>query len=109
MPISGNDQYLAEHRLRVKSILYYVVRDCRFSPSLVSDANAVEIIHNRIVINVYNNPIVICDVSSKNPNVLFELGLRLAFDKATIVVKDDVEIIILTPRQQKRQLRTATA
>jgi len=39
--------------------------------------------------NLYNNPIVICDVSSKNPNVMFELGLRLAFDKPTIIIKDD--------------------
>jgi hypothetical protein len=25
----------------------------------------------------------------KNPNVMFELGLRLAFDRATIIIKDD--------------------
>src|SRR5438046_115686 len=37
----------------------------------------------------YRNPIVVCDVSGKNPNVMFELGLRLAFDKPTIIVKDD--------------------
>ncbi len=30
-----------------------------------------------------------CDVSGKNPNVMFELGLRLAFNKPTIIVKDD--------------------
>lgn len=32
---------------------------------------------------------VVCDVSGKNPNVMFELGMRLAFDKPTIIVKDD--------------------
>ena len=32
---------------------------------------------------------VVCDISAKNPNVMFELGLRLAFDKPTILVKDD--------------------
>lgn len=30
----------------------------------------------------------ICDLSSKNPNVLFELGIRQAFDKPTVLVKD---------------------
>jgi hypothetical protein len=35
------------------------------------------------------NPIVVCDVSGKNPNVMFELGMRLAFDKPTIIVKDE--------------------
>ena len=28
-------------------------------------------------------------ISAKNPNVMFELGLRLSFDKPTIIVKDD--------------------
>jgi hypothetical protein len=32
---------------------------------------------------------VIGDVSCKNPNVMFELGMRLAFDKPTIIIKDD--------------------
>jgi hypothetical protein len=32
---------------------------------------------------------VVCDVSGKNPNVMFELGMRLAFDKPTVIVKDD--------------------
>lgn len=38
---------------------------------------------------MYENPIVVCDVSGKNPNVMFELGIRLAFDKPTIIIKDD--------------------
>lgn len=39
--------------------------------------------------NVYNSDIVVCDVSAKNPNVMLELGLRLAFDKPTVIIKDD--------------------
>lgn len=31
-----------------------------------------------------------CDVSCKNPNVMFELGMRLAFDKPTIIVMDNM-------------------
>jgi hypothetical protein len=90
MPISGGDGYSKEHWSDVKTILEEVIMDAGFKPNLVSDANDVGIIHNRIVQNIYNNPLVVCDVSSKNPNVMFELGLRLAFDKATIIVKDDV-------------------
>lgn len=33
---------------------------------------------------------MVCDVSSKNPNVMFELGLRLAFDKPTVIIKDEL-------------------
>jgi hypothetical protein len=49
----------------------------------------VAFIHKTIIQNVYDNPVVVCDISGKNPNVMFELGLRLAFDKPTIIVKDD--------------------
>jgi hypothetical protein len=38
---------------------------------------------------LYENPIVVCDVSAKNANVMFELGMRLAFDKPTVIIKDD--------------------
>jgi hypothetical protein len=31
----------------------------------------------------------ICDLSSKNPNVLYELGIRQAFDKPVLLVGDD--------------------
>jgi hypothetical protein len=89
MPISGNDGYTAEHWNDVRTILEEVISEAGFVPNLVSDADEIGIIHNRIVTNIYSNPIVICDVSSKNPNVMFELGLRLAFDKATIIIKDE--------------------
>jgi len=39
--------------------------------------------------NLYDNPILVCDVSGKNPNVMFEFGIRLAFDKPTVIIKDD--------------------
>lgn len=56
----------------------------------MSDADDVGIIQKRIIQKLYDNPIVVCDVSGKNPNVMFELGIRLAFDKPTIIVKDEV-------------------
>ena len=60
-----------------------------FEPNLVSNADDVGVIQKRIIQNLYDNAIVICDVSGKNPNVMFELGVRLAFDKPTIIIKDD--------------------
>ncbi|WP_274021004.1 hypothetical protein [Vibrio parahaemolyticus] len=33
---------------------------------------------------------LICDMSSKNPNVFYELGVRQAFDKPTVLMIDDV-------------------
>lgn len=89
MPISPIDGCGAEHWLEVVAIIKEVASDAGFSTNLVSDADDIGIIQKRIIQNVYSNDIVICDVSGKNPNVMFELGMRLAFDKATVIVKDD--------------------
>jgi hypothetical protein len=35
-----------------------------------------------------DSPIVLCDLSARNPNVLFELGLRQAFDKPVVLVQE---------------------
>jgi len=90
MPISDIDSYTAEHWLDVKQILLDVIDSAGFTGSLVSEAEETSIIQKTIVQNVYNNDLVICDVSGKNPNVMFELGMRLAFDKATIIIKDNI-------------------
>ena len=92
MPISPTDGCGTEHWIEVKSIFTEALKSIAkysFSIKLVSDADEIGMIHKRIVQNLYSSDLVICDVSGKNPNVMFELGLRLAFDKATIIVKDD--------------------
>jgi hypothetical protein len=89
MPISAIGECTESHWTEVQEILFDSIEGAGFAPQLVSDANDVGIIQKRIIQNLYNNPIVVCDVSCKNPNVMFELGLRLAFDKPTIIVKDD--------------------
>ena len=71
MPISSIGKYTETHWAEVKAILDEVILDAGFAPNLVSDANDVGIIHNRIVSNIVENPILICDVSGKNPNVMF--------------------------------------
>jgi hypothetical protein len=89
MPISAIDGCVESHWLEVREILASAIDDAGFDGNIVSDADDVGIIHKRIIQNLYDNPLVVCDVSGKNPNVMFELGLRLAFDKPTIIVKDD--------------------
>lgn len=69
--------------------MFEAIEAAGFEANLVSDADEVGIIQKRIIQNLYENPVVVCDVSGKNPNVMFELGIRLAFDKPTIIVKDD--------------------
>lgn len=89
MPISSIDGCAESHWSEVLEIINEAIDDAGFEGNLVSNADEVGIIHKRIIQNLYDNPIVVCDVSCKNPNVMFELGLRLAFDKPTIIIKDD--------------------
>jgi len=92
MPISGIDGCPAEHWNEVKKIICEAVGSIsapQFTVKLVSDADDVGVIQKRIVQNVYSSDVLVCDVSGKNPNVMFELGMRLAFDKPTVIVKDD--------------------
>jgi hypothetical protein len=89
MPISAIGDCDEAHWAEVLAIISDAITDAGLRPNLVSNADEVGIIQKRIIQNLYENPIVICDVSGKNPNVMFELGLRLAFDKPTIIIKDD--------------------
>lgn len=89
MPISAIDGCGPEHWAEVLKIVKESCDKAGFSSSLVSDSEDSGIIQKRIVTNVYKSDIVIVDVSAKNPNVMFELGMRLAFDKPAIIIKDD--------------------
>ena len=92
MPISPIDGCTAEHWSEVKEIIKDAVESIAepiFTAKLVSDADDIGVIQKRIVHGVYSSDIIVCDVSAKNSNVMFELGMRLAFDKPTVIIKDD--------------------
>lgn len=92
MPISTIDGCTAEHWAEVKAVITDAVERIeppKFTARLVSDADDVGVIQKRIVQGVYGADVIVCDVSGKNPNVMFELGMRLAFDKPTVIIKDD--------------------
>ena len=90
MPISETEGCSESHWKDVKRILFEAIKGTDFTPKLVNDSIDVGVIQKRIVQNLYDNEIVVVDVSCRNPNVMLELGMRLAFDKPTIIVKDDV-------------------
>ena len=89
MPISAIEDCTAAHWAEVLTIIKEALAEANFEGSLVSYADESGIIQARIVQRLADDPIVVCDVSAKNPNVMFELGLRLAFDRPTVVIKDD--------------------
>ncbi len=92
MPISANIECTAEHWHDVKNIIVDAIESSAtppFKARIVSESDDVGVIQTHIVENLYNSEIIVCDVSCKNPNVMFELGMRLAFDKPVVIIKDD--------------------
>lgn len=89
MPISDIDGCPASHWAEVLAIIQESLADSRFKAEIVSSSSDTAIIHHTIVSNLYKNPIIVCDVSARNPNVMLELGMRLAFDKPVVIIKDD--------------------
>jgi len=89
MPISSIDDLNENHWNDVKQILSDSIEMAGFEPLLVSESDDIGVIHKRIFQNLYELPVVVCDVSCNNPNVMYELGMRIAFDKGvTIIIKD---------------------
>lgn len=88
MPIATNEIGTAEHWSQVRTIIEDALKTTNLKVQMVSESDEVNVIHHNIVTNIYSNDIVICDVSSRNPNVMFELGMRLTFDKPVVIIKD---------------------
>jgi hypothetical protein len=92
MPLSAIDGCSAGHWVDVQSIIKESVGSITapvFATRMVSDADEVGVIQKRIVQNIFLSDVIVCDVSCRNPNVMFELGMRLAFDRPAIIIKDD--------------------
>ncbi|HDY8144728.1 hypothetical protein [Vibrio vulnificus] len=87
MPMSPMGECGKEHWEEVFKIIQTSFDD-KYEVAIVSKSNEMTVIQDAIVNNLYRNDIVICDVSCGNPNVMFELGMRLAFDKPTLIIKD---------------------
>jgi hypothetical protein len=95
MPISGKGKYPVDHWTKIKNILTDIAQAATKKlklageePEVVSIDFANPDIKSVIFNNLFSIPIVICDVSGNNPNVIYELGLRVAFDMPVIIIKD---------------------
>lgn len=102
--------YPATHWAEVHEIVAEAAGAAGYRLRLVSESDQAGIIVSQIVNNLYSDPIVICDVSARNPNVMFELGMRITFQKPVIIITDyetpfSFDITPVKHLQYRRDLR----
>lgn len=79
-----------EHFAHVLNHLFVpAIKDAKFEP-ILPIAQGSDVIHAEIVKNLEAADLVLCDISSLNPNVFFELGCRTALNKPVCYVMDDL-------------------
>jgi hypothetical protein len=89
MPISDADGYAQGHFKHVyDNIVAPSCEKAGYQAIRADDIKASNLIHLDILKKLIEAPVAICDLSSRNPNVLFELGIRQAFDKPVVLIQE---------------------
>jgi len=90
MPISTQPGYDSEHFTQVyEDIIKPAIDLAGMVPVRADETANTNLIQLDILRKVIESDIAICDMSAKNPNVFYELGVRQAFDKPTVLMIDD--------------------
>ena len=89
MPISDIDGYDKGHFNRVyEHLIKPACEQAGFEPIRADDTSKANVIMVDILQKILECEMAICDLSSRNPNVFYELGFRQAFNKKTVLIKD---------------------
>lgn len=89
MPIGELDIYPKDHFRQVyEDIFIPAIEKAGYKYKRADDDKASNMIHVNIIKDIVKAPMAICDLSTRNPNVLFELGIRQAFDLPVVLVQE---------------------
>lgn len=89
MPIGDCEGYESGHFSNVyKHLICPAIEKAGYTSHLESEDNRSNMIPLSIVEKLISMPMAICDLSSRNPNVLFELGIRQAFDMPVVLIRE---------------------
>lgn len=90
MPISNQPGYEDNHfTLVYEDIIKPSIENNKMLPIRADETKNTNLIQLDILKKIINSPLAVCDMSSKNPNVFYELGMRQAFDLPTVLMIDD--------------------
>jgi hypothetical protein len=90
MPITDSEGYSAGHFKRVyEHIIKPACIKAGFNAVRADDVQKTNIIIVDVLQKIISAEMCICDLSSRNPNVLYELGIRQAFGLPVTLIKDN--------------------
>ncbi len=91
MPISDCEPYPIGHFKRVyEHIIKPACIKSGFKPIRADDVLKTNFIAIDVIKLIVNSDMAICDLSSRNPNVFYELGIRQAFNLPVTLIKDSI-------------------
>lgn len=90
MPISDPPEYESGHFKKIYDDIFKpACTTANLNPIRADDIVETGMIHLDILQRLLTSSMAICDLSTHNPNVLFELGIRQAFDMPTVLVQEE--------------------
>jgi len=90
MPISDQGDYSNGHFDKVyEHIFKPAIEEAGYEAYRVDEDKICDSIIAKIFKAIQECPMALCDLSNRNPNVLYELGIRQAYDKAVVLVQDE--------------------
>ncbi|WP_274878863.1 hypothetical protein [Vibrio harveyi] len=90
MPIADAEGYPKGHFGHVyENIIKPSCEMAGYNAVRADEVKETNLIHLDILKKLIEAPIAICDLSNRNPNVLFELGIRQAFDKPVVLIQEE--------------------
>ena len=90
MPISDHPDYDPGHFKRVYNHIFKpAIEQAGYIPIRADDETKSNNIVADIIKKIVESDMAICDISTRNANVLYELGIRHAYDKPVLLVKDE--------------------
>ena len=89
MPFSDPEGYEPGHFRNVYEHTFApAIREAGYDPLRIDDNIVSSLIHGKMMNELVTAPMVLCDLSTNNPNVLYELGIRHAFDLPVVLVQE---------------------
>jgi len=98
MPISTPKSLLSlyrddsDHFTHILNHLFVPAIEKAGFEAILPKVEGADVIHAKIIKNIEQSDLVLCDMSALNPNVFFELGIRTAVDKPACMVVDDITV-----------------